>query len=203
MSLAPARSPVANCQSAPRLTLPDPANVPIGYPWPASQLTSADMQMLCELKNRTGRPLTKLLKQAVSAYYQPERGRDGCGHKVALGACESDCHNSMKRTARYWPMPGTMSHWSSRTTAVKGNLRFFAWLPSKPKPQRGATSKNCNRTLADPCAPTASRKPMSISSWPKTHNVGDACRPRSSCLTRTCSYYWSSRQAAPRDFTNN
>src|SRR5581483_8482900 len=46
------------------------ADVPMGYPWPASRLTRADMITLCELRKTARRPLTKLLHEAVSAYYE-------------------------------------------------------------------------------------------------------------------------------------
>lgn len=42
----------------------------MGYPWPASRLTRADMIKLTELRNRTGRPITVLLHDAVSALYE-------------------------------------------------------------------------------------------------------------------------------------
>lgn len=41
-----------------------------GYPWPASRLTQADMQKLTEMRNKTGRPITVLLHDAVSALYE-------------------------------------------------------------------------------------------------------------------------------------
>ena len=41
-----------------------------GYPWPSSQLTKADMIRLTELRNRTRRPITKLLHEAVAAYHR-------------------------------------------------------------------------------------------------------------------------------------
>jgi len=40
-----------------------------GYQWPASRLTVGDMQMLDRLRADTGRPITQLLHEAVSAYY--------------------------------------------------------------------------------------------------------------------------------------
>lgn len=42
----------------------------MGYPWPASRLTRADMIQLCKMRNQARRPLTKLLHEAVSAYYE-------------------------------------------------------------------------------------------------------------------------------------
>jgi hypothetical protein len=52
------------------------------YPWPASRLTKADMIRLTELRERLGRPITRLLHEAVGAYYRlltvkPEMV-DGC-----------------------------------------------------------------------------------------------------------------------------
>lgn len=41
----------------------------MGYQWPASRLTAGDMQMLDRLRTDTGRPITQLLHEAVSAYY--------------------------------------------------------------------------------------------------------------------------------------
>jgi hypothetical protein len=43
--------------------------IPMGYPWPASKLTREDMIKLTELRTRTGKPLTKLLHEAVCAYF--------------------------------------------------------------------------------------------------------------------------------------
>jgi hypothetical protein len=40
-----------------------------GYRWPASRLTSADMEKLTQLRALTGRPLTVLLHDAVSVLY--------------------------------------------------------------------------------------------------------------------------------------
>ena len=48
---------------------PDPERLLKGYPWPASQLTKADMMRLTDLAEQTGEPITQLLHEAVSAYY--------------------------------------------------------------------------------------------------------------------------------------
>lgn len=42
----------------------------MGYPWPASKLTRGDMIKLCELRKQTRRPLTRLLHEAIDAYYR-------------------------------------------------------------------------------------------------------------------------------------
>ena len=36
-----------------------------GYQWPASALTSNEMQILAEMREKTGMPITVLLKRAV------------------------------------------------------------------------------------------------------------------------------------------
>jgi len=36
-----------------------------GYPWPASALTSLEMRILFDLKEETGIPITRLLREAV------------------------------------------------------------------------------------------------------------------------------------------
>ena len=48
---------------------PDPERLLKGYPWPASRLTKADMMRLTDLREQTGEPITQLLHEAVSAYY--------------------------------------------------------------------------------------------------------------------------------------
>ena len=40
-----------------------------GYRWPSSKLTKADMIRLTDLRERLGKPITKLLHDAVGAYY--------------------------------------------------------------------------------------------------------------------------------------
>jgi hypothetical protein len=47
----------------------DRKKMPMGYPWPGSKLTREDMIKLTELRNRTGKPITKLLHEAVTALY--------------------------------------------------------------------------------------------------------------------------------------
>jgi len=67
---------------------PDPRICVKGYPWPASRLTGGDMEMLCELREQTGEPLTQLLHEAVSAYYQlltlEEKTDRGSPHSLPL-----------------------------------------------------------------------------------------------------------------------
>jgi|SRR5579863_4881172 len=52
------------------------------YPWPASQLTKGDMMRLTELRERLGVPITRLLHEAVVAYYRtlskPSERSVGC-----------------------------------------------------------------------------------------------------------------------------
>ena len=40
-----------------------------GYVWPSSRITRADMIRLTELRKLTRRPITKLIHEAVTAYY--------------------------------------------------------------------------------------------------------------------------------------
>ena len=47
----------------------DPDEIIQGYPWPSSKLTKADMIRLTDLRERLGKPITKLLHDAVGAYY--------------------------------------------------------------------------------------------------------------------------------------
>lgn len=44
-----------------------------GYRWPASHLTSADMEKLTQLRERTGRPITVLIHEAVSVLFELTR----------------------------------------------------------------------------------------------------------------------------------
>ena len=55
------------------------------YPWPASRLTKGDMMRLSELRERLGRPITKLLHDAVGAYYRLLTEKP----EVADGCCEN------------------------------------------------------------------------------------------------------------------
>ena len=53
----------------------EPEGVRKGYPWPASALTSNEMRILVELRDKTGQPITTILRQAVIAF---ERREDCC-----------------------------------------------------------------------------------------------------------------------------
>ena len=43
-----------------------------GYPWPASALTDNEMRILAELRDKTGKSITKILQQAVIAFESRE-----------------------------------------------------------------------------------------------------------------------------------
>ena len=60
---------------SPQPDLPDPEDLLKGYPWPASRLTKADMIRLTELRRILRKPITKLLHEAVAAYYTLLAGR--------------------------------------------------------------------------------------------------------------------------------
>lgn len=47
----------------------NPDEIIQGYPWPSSKLTKGDMIRLTELRERLRKPITKLLHDAVGAYY--------------------------------------------------------------------------------------------------------------------------------------
>lgn len=47
----------------------NPDEIIQGYSWPSSKLTKADMIRLTDLRERLGKPITKLLHDAVGAYY--------------------------------------------------------------------------------------------------------------------------------------
>src|SRR5438552_73481 len=47
----------------------DPETLLKGYQWPASRITKADMIRLTDLKERLGKPITKLIHDAVVAYH--------------------------------------------------------------------------------------------------------------------------------------
>ena len=49
---------------------PGPEQELKGYPWPSSRLTRADMIRLTELRTLTRKPITKLIHEAVAAYYR-------------------------------------------------------------------------------------------------------------------------------------
>ena len=49
---------------------PGPEKELKGYPWPSSRLTRADMIRLTELRKLTRKPITKLIHEAVAAYYR-------------------------------------------------------------------------------------------------------------------------------------
>ena len=46
---------------------------PKGYRWPASQLTTEDMEKLTQLRAATRRPITALIHEAVSVLYELTR----------------------------------------------------------------------------------------------------------------------------------
>ncbi len=48
---------------------PDAERLTQGYPWPSSRITKADMIRLTELRRLTRKPITKLIHQAIQAYY--------------------------------------------------------------------------------------------------------------------------------------
>lgn len=51
----------------------DPLRDPIGYRWPASRLSAANMKMLKKLSIETRRPITKLLQEAVEIFCEANR----------------------------------------------------------------------------------------------------------------------------------
>ncbi len=51
----------------------DPLLDPIGYPWPASRLSAANMKVLKKLSIETRRPITKLLQEAVEVFCEANR----------------------------------------------------------------------------------------------------------------------------------
>ena len=57
-------------QELPPVSQTNPDEIIQGYPWPSSKLTKADMIRLTELRERLRKPITKLLHEAVGAYYQ-------------------------------------------------------------------------------------------------------------------------------------
>ena len=65
----------------------DPEHVIMGYPWPSSRLSRGDMIRLCQMRARTRKPLTKLLHEAVSAYYQLLSGTGVCENDEAPSLC--------------------------------------------------------------------------------------------------------------------
>lgn len=56
-------------QELPPVLQGNPEEIIQGYPWPSSKLTKADMIRLTELRERLQKPITKLLHEAVEAYY--------------------------------------------------------------------------------------------------------------------------------------
>lgn len=56
-------------QELPPVSQSNPDEIIQGYPWPSSKLTKADMIRLTELRERLRKPITKLLHEAVGAYY--------------------------------------------------------------------------------------------------------------------------------------
>ena len=69
---------------------PDPERLLKGYRWPASRITKADMMRLTILREQTGEPISQLLHEAVSAYYdmlmadEPSPDDNGQSHDPAL-----------------------------------------------------------------------------------------------------------------------
>ena len=49
---------------------PDPEQEAMLYPWPSSALSRAEMIRLTELRRLLRKPITKLLREAVNAYYK-------------------------------------------------------------------------------------------------------------------------------------
>lgn len=47
-----------------------------GYPWPASALGSQEMEILCKMRQETGKPITKCLKEALLKMGKLQRGRE-------------------------------------------------------------------------------------------------------------------------------
>jgi len=45
-----------------------------GYQWPASALTANEMRILAEMREKTGKPISVLLQQAVMAFEATEYG---------------------------------------------------------------------------------------------------------------------------------
>jgi len=46
----------------------EPGGVRKGYQWPASALTVNEMRILAEMREKTGKPISVLLQQAVIAF---------------------------------------------------------------------------------------------------------------------------------------
>ena len=42
---------------------------PKPYPWPASRLSTADMQLLVRTRQQTGKPITVLIQEAIHDAY--------------------------------------------------------------------------------------------------------------------------------------
>ena len=55
-----------------------------GYRWPASHLTSADMDKLTQLRATTGRPITVLIHEAVSVLFELTRSDMAKVEQLAL-----------------------------------------------------------------------------------------------------------------------
>ena len=45
------------------------SDYPKGYRWPASKLTGSDMQKLCEVRAKTGKSITMLVREAVTVLH--------------------------------------------------------------------------------------------------------------------------------------
>ncbi len=54
----------------------DPLRDPIGYRWPASRLSSQDMERLCVLRNKFRKPITALLQDAVGLMWTMEQSSE-------------------------------------------------------------------------------------------------------------------------------
>jgi hypothetical protein len=63
-------------ESATGSELPGPPSWPMGYQWPASRLTSAEMMKLTILRNETKMPITMLLREAVDALWNAWQEND-------------------------------------------------------------------------------------------------------------------------------
>ena len=47
-----------------------PSVEPLGYPWPASRLSSHDMKRLCIIRHAINKPITRLLQDAVDLLWE-------------------------------------------------------------------------------------------------------------------------------------
>ena len=51
-----------------------------GYPWPASQLGTEEMEILTRWRTELKLPITELIRQSVIECDRIIKGRAGCGH---------------------------------------------------------------------------------------------------------------------------